>query len=123
MQPVPVNRKFDNEYRLRMMPMYQINLVRVANANEGAELRALIRLPDSLQLLSLLPPPLPVQVDARWGAEKPLLVSITFLGHFGMQHHHNHVPSDAGITTSEVLFHRLSRQSLLLPSEGRRAKH
>ena len=75
-------------------------LIRVANADEGTELGALVRLPDPLQLLPLLPPPLPVQVDAGWRAEESLLIAVTFLSHLGVEHHHHHVPSDARVATS-----------------------
>ena len=75
-------------------------LIRVANADEGTELGALVRLPDSLQLLPLLPPPLAVQVDTGWRAEESLLIAVTFLSHLGVQHHHHHVTSDARVAAS-----------------------
>ena len=66
-------------------------LVAVADADEGTELSALLRLALPLHLLPLLPPAVTVEVDARRGTEESLLVAVGLLGHLGVEHHNDHV--------------------------------
>ena len=54
-------------------------LFAVADANECAQLAALLRLAGPLHLLTLPPPAVAVQVDARRRTEKTLLVTVRLL--------------------------------------------
>ena len=58
-----------------------------ADADVGAELRPAVGLPVALHLLALPPPAVAVKVDARRGAEEPLLVAVRLLRHLGVEHH------------------------------------
>jgi hypothetical protein len=98
-------------------------LVRVADADEGAQLRGGLRFGSRRSVsrclaLDGLPPPPPsvaIQVDARGRAEESLLVTVRFLRHFGVQNDHHHVA-----VFLQVAHHGLARQTLFLGSVQRR---
>ena len=84
-------------------------LVRVADADEGAELRTLLRFSCPLHLLPLPPPSVAVEIDAGGRTEEALLVAVGLLGHLGVEHHNDHVAAVA-----EVFPHGLLAQTLVL---------
>lgn len=94
-------------------------LVGVADADERAQLAALLALAGALHLLALPPPAVAVEVDAGRRAEEPLLVAVRLLRHLGVQHDDDHVAAVA-----QVLPHRLLRQPLVLgrPEQARTGK-
>ena len=98
-------------------------LVRVADADEGAELRRGLGLGGAgaaglrLALDGLAPPPpaVAVQVDARRRAEEALLVAVRLLRHLGVEDDDDHVA-----VLLQVAHHGLARQPLLLGPVQRR---
>ena len=84
-----------------------LSVITISNSNEGRKLRFLLRLPLSLHIILLLSPSIPVQINARRGAEEPLLVAVGFLSDLCMKHHNDHVSSFFQISS-----HCISGQSL-----------
>ena len=56
-------------------------VVRIADADEGAELRGLFTFAFSYHLLLPQSPALAKEVDARRGTEESLFIAVRFLGH------------------------------------------
>ena len=61
-------------------------LVGVADADEGAQLRVVLRGAGAVQLLPLALPALAVEVDARRRAEEPLFVAVGLLRDLREEH-------------------------------------
>lgn len=92
-------------------------LVGVADADEGTQLRGLLRLTLAQHALAPQPPSVPEQVDAGWWAEEALFVAVRLLGHFRMQDNDDHVGAVA-----QVPLHGLARETALLGPVGAGAR-
>lgn len=81
--------------RTVLLPVVQVQLlhvlVRVADADERAQLRRLLRLALAQHLLLAQPPAVAEQVDAGRRAEEALLVAVGLLGDLGVEDDDHHV--------------------------------